>query len=379
MICYPPPAQRVSETKPLRSSNLELYRIVCMLMIVAHHYVVNSGLFASGGPMVSNPISANTLYLALLGAWGKVGINCFLMITGYFMCTSHITVRKFIKLILQIYLYKLLLFPILLIGGYETLSLNRIVKLIMPVWGFSTSNFTSCFIAFWLTIPFLNILLRNMNKRQHALLVLLLLCFFTLFGTIPHFEVPLNYITWFGIIYLISAYLRLYPHPLFERKKLWGWLTLFTTLVALASVAGMQYLFGSRGINYSYYFVCDSNKILAVAYAVCSFLWFKNMNIHYSKIINAFGAGTFGVLLIHANSNAMRTWLWKDTIDVVGHFSLPLAQLVFFSLGVVMAIFIICNLIDQLRMATIEKWFFKWYDSKLSAEAEAFIRKVTSD
>ena len=27
-----------------RSSNLELYRIVCMLLIVAHHCVVNSGL-----------------------------------------------------------------------------------------------------------------------------------------------------------------------------------------------------------------------------------------------------------------------------------------------------------------------------------------------
>ena len=378
MICCPPPAQRVSETKPHRSSNLELYRIVSMLMIVAHHYVVNSGLFDSGGPMVSNPISANTLFLALFGAWGKVGINCFLMITGYFMCTSHITVRKFIKLILQIYLYKLLLFPILLIGGYETLSLNRIVKLIMPVWGFSTSNFTSCFIAFWLTIPFLNILLRNMNKRQHALLVLLLLCFFTLFGTIPHFEVPLNYLTWFGIIYLISAYLRLYPHPIFERKKLWGWLTLFTTLVALASVTGMQYLFGSKGINYSYFFVRDSNKILAVAYAVCSFLWFKNMNIHYSKLINAFGAGTFGVLLIHANSNAMRTWLWKDTVDCVGHYSLQLGALMLYSIGVVLAVFIICNLMDQLRIATVEKWFFNWYDRQFAAKVNTCVNRFVN-
>lgn len=374
----PPPAQRVSETKPLRSSNLELYRIVSMLMIVAHHYVVNSGLFDSGGPMVSNPISANTLFLALFGAWGKVGINCFLMITGYFMCTSHITVRKFIKLILQIYLYKLLLFPILLIGGYETLSLNRIVKLIMPVWGFSTSNFTSCFIAFWLTIPFLNILLRNMNKRQHALLVLLLLCFFTLFGTIPHFEVPLNYITWFGIIYLISAYLRLYPNPLFERKKLWGWLTLFTTLVALASVTGMQYLYGSKGINYSYFFVRDSNKILAVAYAVCSFLWFKNMNIRHSKIINAFGAGTFGVLLIHANSNAMRTWLWKDTVDCVGHYSLQLGALMLYSIGVVLAVFIICNLMDQLRIATVEKCFFNWYDRQFAAKVNTCVNRFVN-
>lgn len=27
-----------------RNSNLELYRIIVMLLIVAHHYVVNSGL-----------------------------------------------------------------------------------------------------------------------------------------------------------------------------------------------------------------------------------------------------------------------------------------------------------------------------------------------
>lgn len=28
-----------------RSSNLELYRIICMLLIVAHHFVVNSRLY----------------------------------------------------------------------------------------------------------------------------------------------------------------------------------------------------------------------------------------------------------------------------------------------------------------------------------------------
>lgn len=37
--------------KKERSSNLELYRIICMLMIVAHHFVVNSGLTSAEGPM----------------------------------------------------------------------------------------------------------------------------------------------------------------------------------------------------------------------------------------------------------------------------------------------------------------------------------------
>lgn len=363
--------QHVTDVKKPRNSNLELYRIICMLMIVAHHYVVNSGLTSPNGPLMNDFISGKSFFLSLFGAWGKTGINCFLMITGYFMCTSQITVRKFLKLLLQVYLYKLLLFPIFLFAGYETLSLGRIIKLLMPFWGFG-SNFIGCFIVFYLTIPFLNILVRNLSKRKHQMLLLLSVGCYTLFGSIPTVKVTFNYVTWFGIIFFISSYIRLYPHPIFERKKMWGRLTLLSMILAIASILGLRLLFGTR-IGMGYNFVSDSNKFFAVAVAVCSFLWFKNMNIKYTKVINAFGAATFGVLLIHANSNAMRTWLWVDTVDVVGHYSLSLGQLVVFSIGVVSAIFLVCNLIDQLRIATLEKSFFNWYDRKLSAKADKFV------
>ena len=75
----------------------------------------------------------------------------------------------------------------------------------------------------------------------------------------------------------------------------------------------------------------------------------------------------------------MRAWLWKDTIDVVGHYYLPLGQLVLFSVGVVLSIFLVCNIIDQLRIATLEKWFFNWYDRKLSSKAEIIINKLTGN
>lgn len=38
-----------------RNSNLELFRILTMLSIVAHHYVVNSKLLAADGVINSNP------------------------------------------------------------------------------------------------------------------------------------------------------------------------------------------------------------------------------------------------------------------------------------------------------------------------------------
>ena len=359
--------------KQPRSSNLELYRIVCMLMIVAHHYVVNSGVMAATGPIGENPQAVNSLFMMLFGAWGKTGINCFLMITGYFMCTSRITLRKFIKLLAQIYFYHLLLYPIFLLAGYETLSVSRLVKLALPFWGFN-NGFTSCFIIFYLTIPFWTIVVQNMTKRQHTVLLILLLSCYTLLGSIPTFKVTFNYITWFGIIFLIASYIRLYPSPLFERRVLWGWLTLLFIMLGQASVAVLQ-----SKLHVGFFFMSDCNKFFAVTVAVCSFLWFKNLNIKYSKVINAFGAATFGVLLIHANSNAMIQWLWKDTVDVIGHYqTLTTGELMLFSTGVVLAIFIICNLIDQLRIATLEKWFFRWYDNKLSAKADALIQRFTN-
>jgi hypothetical protein len=50
--------------------------------------------------------------------------------------------------------------------------------------------------------------------------------------------------------------------------------------------------------------------------------------------------------------------------------------LVLYSIGVVLAIFIACNLIDQLRIATVEKWFFKWYDRKIAPKADKLVSKV---
>ena len=348
-----------------RSSNLELYRIVCMMLIVAHHCVVNSGLISTDpdtlkrcGPLFENPFCANSLILWTIGMWGKTGINCFLMITGYFMCNSSISMKKFIKLMSWIYFYSIIIYVIFLIAGYETLSPLRLAILVFPVWGFET-NFTSCFIGFWLTIPFWNILIHNMTKRQHEILLCLLLGMYTILGSIPKFNVAMNYVTWFGVIYLLASYIRLYPHPIMLHKKLWSIVTIISILLAICSMIVMSYIFGSKA---PCFFVSDSSKIFAVLVAVASFLWFKNIKISYSKLINAIGASTFGVLLIHANSDAMCQWLWKDTIDCVGHYDLPPLLLILYFLTSVVVIFFVCIIIDRIRILLVERPFFKWYD-----------------
>ena len=290
--------------------------------------------------------------------WGKTGINCFLLITGYFMCCSQITIRKFIKLILWICTYHLAIYTIFLFTGYESLAPTRIIKTLLPIWGFN-QNFVSCFIGFWLTIPFWNILIHNMTRKQHLLLMALLLTMYSVLGSVPHFNVTFNYVTWFGVIYLISSYIRMYPCSCFDNNKFWG--AVLAISVALSMLSVLALLFIGTG---HYFFVSDSNKLLSVAVAVSSFICIKNINIPYNKTINFIGGSTFGVLLIHANSDAMRTWLWKDFIDCVGHYTLPLAQLIAFSICVVLAIFFACIIIDRIRIKLIEEPFFRWYDQK---------------
>ena len=359
------PPRQISEIQSIiavnkhRNSNLELYRIICMLMIVAHHFVVCSGLTAQGGPLSSGTISPNSLYLRLFGMWGKVGINCFMMITGYFMCTSQITIRKYLKLLLQIYFYNLLFYVIFCSIGYETVSFARVVHLIVPI-GIIHRNFTECFLVFYLTIPFWTILVRNMTRRQHQLLLILLVFCYTIIGSIPLFNIDYNYISWFGIIFLIASYIRLYPVSLFNRRSFWGWTTLALVIVSMLSVAFIHWR-----VYAGYYFVSDCNKIFAVMVAVSSFLWFKNLKIPQSRWINIVAASTFGVLLIHSNSGAMMKWLWCDVFDVTGHYNLPTIQLALFSFSVLIIVYCVCTIIDQIRLLLLEKPIFKWFDKHL--------------
>ena len=89
-----------------RSSNLELLRIVAMLLIIAHHFVVNSGVTNCYD---FSHITPNMVFLQLWGMWGKTAINVFVMISGYFMCTSKLTVKRFGKVYLEAKFYKIII------------------------------------------------------------------------------------------------------------------------------------------------------------------------------------------------------------------------------------------------------------------------------
>ena len=356
-------ANQVQSKSPVRESGVELLRIITMFFIVAHHYVVNSGLTMVGGPIFDNPFCWRSIFLLLFGAWGKTGINCFVLITGYFMCKSKITLKKFFKLLFEILFYRWIIYAIFLIVGYEQFSIKSFVKALFPITSVQ-QNFTGCYLLFFLSIPFLNILVRNMKEKQHIRLLLLTGFIYVFFGTLKVFSVSMNYVSWFIVLYFLSSYIRLYPKTLFQKKKLWGWLAILSVIISSISVIACAWL-GAKinRPNMAYFFVSDSNTFLALSTGLCAFMFFKNLNLKPKKFINCIAASTFGVLLIHANSDAMRDWLWVDLLNNVGMYYSQ--WIILHAVGSVCAIFIICTIIDYLRIRFLEKPFFNWFDKKI--------------
>lgn len=333
--------------KSQRNSNLELYRIIVMLLIVAHHYVVNSGLI---GQMQSSPLTTNSVFLYLFGMWGKTGIDCFVLITGYFMCKSKATAAKFFKLLFEVMFYKIVIYLIFVATGVVTFTFTSFARALIPISNVG-DGFTTGFIFFYLFIPFINVLISHIDKSMHQKLILLCLFIYTIWYMVPGYRVTYNYVTWFIVLYLISSYVRLYPFTRFNTKH-WGYLSLLLICISAVSVIALRYM----GYNNPFRLVADSNAILALLTAFTTFMFFKDLQIKQSRFINTVAASCFGVLLIHANSNAMRQWLWCDTLRNVEYLDSSYCAL--HAITAVLVIYIICTLIDMIRIRFIERPFF---------------------
>ena len=345
-------SKEISNQKKTRNSNLELYRIIVMLLIIAHHYVVNSGLF---DVLHNEPFNVSSSLMLLFGAWGKTGINCFVLITGYFMCKSSFSWDKLLKLYLQITFYAIIIYGIFCISGHERLNLYNIMWQLWPAKSIA-DGFTSCFLLFYLFIPFLNIFINGLDRKKHVLLLMLLLFVFSLLPTIPVIRMTFNYVGWFMVLYLVGSYIRLYGFGNRIRHSVWGWSTLILVLLASWTIIGMIYLYKSNYIPvfYPYFFISDSNKILSLAIAVTSFMYFKDLRIPHSRVINAMGGATFGVFLIHTRGDVMRNWLWRETVDCIGNYKYDVIWTIGYAVGCVLVIFIVCTGIDWFRGKLIE-------------------------
>lgn len=362
--------------KPLRDSNLELLRVFAMMAIVAHHSVVNSTVinhidFASP--------TANAYFLMVWGMWGKTAINSFILISGYFLCKGQLTWQRWVKLLAEMYFYGIIIMLIFAAIGYQPLTPKILFKrLFFPLTGVN-NGFGASFMAFYMFVPIYNVVVNNLTKRQHAIMLCGLLLYFTIAGTFFNAK-SMNEPFWYMTLYFIAAYIRLYPAKWTEAGR-WATITfIVSAILAIASVilvmacvsnieafglpSALQAKAASKASKLAFYFVNDSNKILALVVGTSAFLAAKNAPTFHSRWINTLSAGTFAVLLIHASSDTMRQWLWQDTLAIPSFLNMSIGEAALRSALIPIAIFIVCSLIDIPRRQWIEKPMMKYLNKK---------------
>lgn len=339
-----------------RYSNLELLRIICMLAVIASHYVVNSGVEKLYD--FSN-ITQNMLFLQLWGMWGKTAINVFVLISGYFMCTSQLNVKRFAKIYLELKFYNIAIFLIFLLLGYERLGLTAIIDTFFNVFSQVNVGFSASFLFFYLMIPFYNMLIINIDKHLHGTLILILLVMHTITSTFFFNHEVFSHVGWYITLYFIASYIRLHPLDWMNNNRICGVILAGSILLSYLGVLVVDFLGVRYGFVEYYHMTSNSNKLFALLVSVFLFLFFRNIKMGNYKIINSIASTTFGVFLIHASSDAMREFLWEKLFGVKELYNGSFFVLVGHALVAMILVFAACSVIDLLRIRFIEKPLFK--------------------
>lgn len=204
-----------------RNSNIEVLRSTCMFLVVVSHYMFH-GLKAYNINWLTSSSSIiniiNFLSMEMLWIISTVAVNCYIMISGYFLIqkTEH-RWKGIIKVWIETVFYSLIIYTISNLTLYEDFKWNIFIQNIFIIY-FKQYWFINFYIALMLIAPYISILGKQLNKKQYQLLLIisLILCF-----QVPYGKIFCDFasIPWFTFLYLTGGYIRIYSVPRFLKDN----------------------------------------------------------------------------------------------------------------------------------------------------------------
>lgn len=343
-----------------RNSSIELLRILSMVMIVFHHFA-RHGEFQ----FFDYELTAPKLWYNFIIMGGKIGVNIFVLISGYFLINNNKTMFNFqrIKKTWDQVLFYSVGFEVFFILLYfivkERLDLSNLVNSFFPI---TTSQwwFASTYFVLYLIHPFLNKLLHSLDKNTYRGILLVAAFCWCIIPTFTKSSYESNSLLWFIFIYSLSGYASLYGFNLKFKNYHYALTALcFSVLTYLSSV--VISCLDSRITDFelasTYFYGTQSLPVLIIS--VCIFMTFASTNIKNSKFINIVASATFGVYLIHEN-HYLRNIFWQ-TIFKNSSYQNSL-MIIPVSIVAVILVYIVCTVIELIRQYFIEKTFSKITD-----------------
>lgn len=358
--------------KTTRGSNLELLRILCMLLIIGDHLTGQSGI-ADYTTLLSS------FAFCLIGCGSRIACSVFVLIGGWFLCEQPYKTRRPLSLWLSLWLYTV---PVTLLCKLAGLDVS---------WGalrwaaFPASTrqlwFISDYLLLLLCVPLLNRLLRGLSRPAHrgllAVLAVPLIVYPTLFGE----NGAVSDTAWMFLYeYLLIAYLRRWPDNRLARLLQHraaalglglGLPLLNTILRAVLETSGLT---DGKAFQYMAYYRTALGALPNLLAALALFYLFKGLDLGCVRWVNALAGTTLGVYILH-QVPAFRGFLWNGLLQAEAqHGSVG------YTLLAILAVFLGCAAVDALRTALVMRPLENTRPFKaLCEKGDALAAKITAD
>lgn len=356
--------------KKIRQSNLEMLRIVSMVLIVMSHCDDIFGLAS----LYSCSLGMNKIITDWLHIGGQIGVGCFILISGYFMVEQRISAKKLLKLAGEVWFYTISIWLVWVLwkifrGQVDIKQLLLASKdAFFPIL---TSHywFITAYMILMMLSPFFNIFIHTLNQKQYqAFLGTLLIVFVIIGGGIP-FVLPGMYegrLIPVFIMYFMAGYIRRFGN--LNSKNPSRHFTI--ALIGYALLFALFYFITYLGVKLDSdivmgqrYFYRTLNSPFVVVICIELFIGFLKLDMGNNKLINTLASCTLGVYLLHSN-NLLQEFLQK--VFPIYRESRPPFVFVY-SLISVLIIYTAASLIDYIRQKSVEKLWVSFLDRHLES------------
>lgn len=322
-----------------RDCNIELLRIVLMMMIILFHLIVHGCKLKTLS--TNNYITTNKdfLYLGLL-AFLSIGVNCFVFISGYYGIKFKI--KTLISLTIQGTFYSVIIYSLMVfIFRIDQYNVKLFIKSFFPlsstIWWF-----LNIYVGIYILSPVINKGIDVINKHQLILIIILLVY---LEATYP--ITGLNILSEDGLsfyslltIYIIGRFCK--TNEITINNALLKYSFVYIILfVAIYSAYFTKYqILAWRITTY--------NSPFIIINSILFFYIFKNLSIKNLSIIYKIAPLTFGIYLIH-DYPSCAYHLSKFTYSLSKISPSPLYTFIIL-VGLMISIFVSCAIVEYLRM-----------------------------
>ena len=195
-----------------RNSNVELLRIVMMIFIIFYHNAIHGGYSFE-------IITSNKILVDVLSMFGKIAVNIFIVITGYYSIDKNFNINKVVHIWIEVLFYSIVLGIVsiaFLVYTKEITTIaeviKEVIKFIFPIV-FGNYWFASAFIILCFISPFINRFIHSLSYAEFRICMIVLIVVWSVIPTITlgKSDFGFNNYLWAPITYMIGAYIKLYP------------------------------------------------------------------------------------------------------------------------------------------------------------------------